>query len=187
MFYIIIALVAFLLLYPFLRFILERMSMICKIKRICRSNGYVWQPSHRGYLFSNFKGRHCDFYVETSDEVYSVKLCGFALKRKMCNFIDETHYSIRNLHFQISYTAHGIQYDTKSKPHWNFKAGCPKEYYVKRIIPVLLMTPVCMNVTYMGEPVGSSDFIGECYFYTVSGFCKRLICKRNSNTIGGEL
>ena len=69
-------LVCLIIFYPFLRFFAKRMAMISHIKHICHRKELRYNANCFGAVLGNFKGQNCNFYIETKDKVYSVKLCG---------------------------------------------------------------------------------------------------------------
>ena len=63
-------------LYPYLRTGVKRVLMVGKLKKFCRENEYMLIPVGRFWMFAHRLGKNCDFYIETPDTVYSVKLFG---------------------------------------------------------------------------------------------------------------
>lgn len=89
--------------------------------------------------------------------------------------MDKTHYAIRALSFQLPHTRNAIKYKVKTKPEYNFKYKIPETYHDKELVPIILMNPTSVNVTYNKSEIGNSDSVGEGFFYTGNGFCEKLI------------
>lgn len=167
--------VCLIILYPFIKFFIKRIILRNNIKRICRLKKFNYKANRSGDVFGNFKGENCDFYIETPDKVYSVKLCGTYFKKNLCDFMDKTHYAIRALSFQLPHTRNSVKYKVKTKPEYNFKYKFSETYHDKELIPIILMNPTSVNVTYNKSEIGNSDSVGEGFFYTRNGFCEKLI------------
>ncbi len=160
--------------YPFMRFFIKRIIMISRIKRICSLKKLKYKANYFGHVLGNFNGKNCDFYIETNDKVYSVKLCGTYWRKDLCDFMDKNHYAIRSLSFQFAHTKNSVKYKVKTKPAYNFRYKFSESYYTKELIPIILMNPTSINVTYNKREIGNSDFVGEGYFYTCYGLCEKL-------------
>lgn len=160
--------------YPFIRFFIKRISLIADIRHICRLKKFRYKANRFGAVFGNFKGKNCDFYIETADKLYSVKLCGTFFRKDLCDFMDEEHYAVRELAFQIAATRHAVRYKVKTKRAYDFKYKSEKAYSEKDLIPIILMNPVPADVTYHMKGIGNGDYIGEGIFYTGKGFCDKL-------------
>jgi len=149
--------------------------MLSNIKHICRLKKFKYKANRLGIVFGNFRDQNCDFYIETHDKVYSVKLCGAYWKKNLCDFMNEEHYAVRALSLQLPATKNAIKYKVKTKPEYNFKYKFSETYYTKELIPIILMNPIAINITYNKREIGNSDFVGEGYFYTCHGFCEKLV------------
>lgn len=168
-----LALLLVFLFYPYARFAWKRISFCIRLKAVCRKRGFMLKPSHLFWLFGNFNGERCDFYVQTFDIVYAVKLCG-GTKKSIIDFVDATHYARCSLHFLLTNAVHSAVPRVKSKKRFDFLYRFPEEAYASRLIPVILMNPVPLKVTDNGRGVGNGDFVEEGYFYNAAGFLKKL-------------
>ena len=110
--------------------------MLFEIKHICRLNSFKYKANHFGVILGNFKWKNCDFYIETPNKVYSVKLCGMYFKMNLCDFRDAEHYAIRTLAFQLPHTKNSIEYKVKTKPAYNFRYRFAETYYTKDNIEI---------------------------------------------------
>lgn len=68
-----------------------------------------------------------------------------------------------------------FKYKVKTKPEYNFKYKIPETYHDKELVPIILMNPTSVNVTYNKSEIGNADSVGEGFFYTGNGFCEKLI------------
>ena len=108
--------ICLIILYPFIRFFIKRIILRNNIKHICRLKNFKYKANRLGDVFGNFKGKNCDFYIETPDKVYSVKLCGTFFKKNLCDFMDKTHYAIRALSFQLPHTSNSVNIKSRQSP-----------------------------------------------------------------------
>lgn len=164
----------------FLRIVAKRILFSFRLKSLCRDKRFNFFSTHRFWCFGWTRRKKCDFLVETSDLIYSVKLIGSWTRRNPFNFIDEEHYSVRNLFFQFSVAAaNQIPYDVKSKSRYDFTSFVPKDLANKRICTIILMSPVSGTVTKSSKvallPVSNGDRVAEGLFYSASSFLKMLV------------
>ena len=177
--YIATSIVAVFILAFFLRIVAKRILFSFRFKSVCRDKSFTFFPTHKFWCLGWTRGKKCDFLVETSDFLYSVKLIGSWSRRNPFNFIDEEHYSVRNLFFQFSVAAaNQIPYDVKSKSRYDFTSFVPKDLADKRICTIILMNPISGIVTRSAEgallPVSNGDRITEGLFYSASSFLEML-------------
>ena len=83
------AIVAIVVALPFARLALRRISCAKKIKGYCKEKGYKIYPTHRLWYFSGNRSERCDLYIETANEVLSVKLFGVSRRRRVLIFKDD--------------------------------------------------------------------------------------------------
>lgn len=165
------ALLLIILLFPFISFLWKRVFLWMKWKVVCKRNGLQWFPTHFFWFLGNFKGGKCDFYVQTPERVYSVKLCG-ASSKTFIDFGDDTHYSRRSIRFHISSVLPVPR--VKRKKEFDFRYHCPENLRTAQIKPIVLMDPMPLKVTYANKEIGNGDFTGEGYFYDRAGFLRLL-------------
>lgn len=162
------------LLYPFERFLWKRICLAAKLKRICKKKDYSLKILNFLFLFSGFKRRQSDFFIETNDTVYSVKCVGIVFKKNYLKFIDDTHYAIRPLAFHLAATAGGVEYSVKGKPKYSFYESVPDSALLKDLVKIVLVCPVPGTLQYNNLNVGNGESIGEALCYTTSSFLKEL-------------
>ena len=90
-------------------------------------------------------------------------------------FVDDTHYAIRPLAFQIAPTALGVGYNVKEKPQYSFFDSIPDSGLSKNLVKVVLVCPVSGTLQYNDLNVGCGESMGEALCYTTSSFLKELI------------
>lgn len=162
------------LMYPFERFLWKRISLLVKIKRVCKKRNYSLKIINHYLLFSGFERKQSDFVIETDDAVYSVKLVGLVFKNNYLKFIDDTHYALRPLTFQLASTAGGIEYSVKEKPEFEFYESVPDGALNKNMVKIVLVCPVPGTLQYNDRNVGSGESIGEAFCCTTSSFIGKL-------------
>ena len=172
-----VSVIALIWIYPYVRFFFKRLWFYSKLMVICHRKKYQIYPTHPFALWGNINGKHCDYYVETEDTVISIKLCGALSKRNFYQFIDSTHFAIKYLRFQFRYgPSLLIEYTPKRKPAWDFQYRYQEQFNGKIFVPVLIMNPISVCITYgpYHFPVSNGTLLDECAFYTGSGFLTRL-------------
>ena len=179
-FFMMIALFFVILLLPHIVFLFKRILLCIKLKMVCKRQGFTLIPTYFFWFLGNFNGGRCDFYVQTSEQVYSVKLCG-APKKTIIDFVDSTQYAKRSLRFHLASTFRYVVPRSKRKKAFDFSYHCPEELRSAQIIPIILMNPMPLNVTYAGKGIGNGDYIVEGYFYNRTGFLQLLKTKNESN------
>ena len=152
-------------------FLFSRLRMKNKLVSCCKKAGAKISFKKHFSVFSRIDGKENDFYVETADCVYSVKLIGFIFKRKSLCFVDETHYSVKKYGFKVfPNAAFGDPYVTKEKSNCNFEAYIPST--TKTVKRIYLMCPVSAIKGNGMREIASGDACGDAYFYTLAEFLK---------------
>lgn len=149
-----VSIVLFVLLIPYIRFVIIRIGAEMKIKRSCKENGYSFHAAHPfPFLFPNNTG--CvDFYVRSDEKrkVYCVKLFGSLRKRQTLYFIDGDKYqfvdeSDRLVNLPVMPVFKWTR-DTplrKLRPI-DYTAGLGDSAYTLHCIPVIMVCPVSFYV-----------------------------------------
>lgn len=178
--YTICAIILFFVLYPYLRIFVKRVIMCLKLKSLCHSSGFVLIPAHRLWFLGRNRGAICDFYIETPDSVFSVKL--FSVKHRLTElrFIpDGKYYTIRYIPI---FNKCSIPIESKKRAivNYNFREKPKNEWYLKDIKNVLLVNPICYNIYYKEmfsnheKVICSGDIIYGMTLYSFSGFRRAL-------------
>lgn len=140
-----IALVAFIVLFPYLRCLCKRIACRGKIQQLCEKKGYALHPNHTLWFLGGKRGTKCDLYIETQNDVYAVKL--FGMKRRLTTLIlmENGEYCIKH----IVGARHALfTWYTKPKalPAYDFHYQSPVNVKDKKLHPILLIHPITMEV-----------------------------------------
>ncbi|MBE6632577.1 MAG: hypothetical protein E7623_07770 [Ruminococcaceae bacterium] len=151
---IIITVTAVIILWPYVRIFLKRLEMATEISKCCKKNGYKLIKNHSLWIFGSKNGNKCDFYVETPNNVYSVKLWGMPnYKTKLC-FTQDGKYYVKGYGIWLLFGGHFVG-GTSSRPrpvsNYDFRSNFREEWYIKNFIPVLLVNPVCADIMKEGK------------------------------------
>ena len=146
--------------FPHFRFFVKRLICKRKIKKLCQKKGYRLHALHLFWFFKNRNSPRCDFYIETPNEVFAVKMFGITKRRCELVFTENGKYFIRSFMAFISYGS-GIRYsfDSKAKPlpDYNFRYNYKEEWEIKTPRRILLVNPVPME--FRRQPQHGSEVI----------------------------
>ncbi len=168
--------------FPYFRIFVKRLLMRHKLRSVCRRKEFALIPAHRLWLFGSRNGRRCDFYIDTPNAVYAVKLFGILRHTNKLVFQRDGRYVIRRHIAFISSIAMSIVYpidsDSKAFPPYNFRYRYRNEWYLKAHRSVLLLSPTCMEVrvaTSTGEKViGNRETFADMTLFSLSGLIGEL-------------
>ena len=99
---------------PYFRFVFKRIKCACLIKKVCKKRKFRSFAVKPLWFFGCKYGKNCDVYIETPNEVYSVKLFGMKKRRSVLLLWEDGRYSVRNFIAVISFGT-AIQYPIDSK------------------------------------------------------------------------
>ena len=156
--YALIGIVAVIALFPYIRCFFKRLKCMYKIKRLCRNKNYKIHATHPLWFLGSKHTKKCDFYIETANEVFAVKLFGMPRRRTILLFKENGEYFIRSF---IAFAPYGsaIRYpiDSKAKPMpvYDFRYKYRDEWEIKTPRRVLLVNPVSME--YKRQPRHSGE------------------------------
>lgn len=179
---IIVPAAALLLMLPFIRCFLKRLSLYFGIKSVCGKQGMTFVPAHPFWIFGNIKSGRCDFHIVGGSILYRVKLAGSISRNNLYSFRNSGIYLVRPLMWAISYTRHAIKYEAKNKRPFDFEYGMRDEWRGHEITDILLFNPAPGGVSISMKDgtmkgIGNGDYTGEAYFYNKTGFLKLLKSK----------
>ncbi|MBQ4628069.1 MAG: hypothetical protein IJB44_03220 [Clostridia bacterium] len=144
-FFIIILSIVFLFVaYPFIRFFIKRLICCLKIKRSCRKNGLKLHAAHFLWFLGLNNSHNCDFYIEASETVLSVKLFGALTKRSEFVFDKDGTYRINELMLRFI-VHHSIK--RNKIPTYNFRYKYKEDWEIKNQENITLINPVPMDVS----------------------------------------
>ncbi len=148
---------------PYFRFVFKRIKCARELKAVCKKRGYRFIKGSALWLFGGKYGRKCDLYIETPNEIYSVKLFGMKKRRSVLLLWEDGRYSVRNFIAVISFGT-AIQYpiDSKAKnlPAYDFRYRFKEEWEIKTPHNILLVNPVSIEFR-RKKPSGAEALLGD--------------------------
>ena len=155
------------------RYVVLRLIFAVKLRTLCRSQGAKLRSTSLFFWLKSINSKNCDFYIETEKSVFSVKLIGFISKKNMICFIDEKHYSRKNMSFQFHGSAFQIEYKTHEMPAHNFRY----KYTADHTLNWAPCYVICPKILKISKADGNSmielcsgDKIGHTAVYEAAGF-----------------
>ncbi len=149
--------------FPFFRFVFKRLKCARQLKAVCKNKDFRIITRNPFWMFGGKHGGKCDLYIETPNEIYSVKLFGMKKRRSVLLLWEDGRYSVRNFIAVISFGT-AIQYpiDSKAKdmPVFDFRYRFKDEWEVKTPHNVLLVNPVSMEFR-RKKASGAEDLLGD--------------------------
>ena len=147
--YALIGIVALIVFFPYIRCFFKRLKCAYKIKRLCRAKEYKIYSTHLLGFLGSKHAKKCDFYIETANEVFAVKLFGMPRRFSILVLKENGEYFIRNFIALISSIGQGIRFPIDSKPKpmpvYDFRYKYRDEWEIKTPRRVLLVNPVSME------------------------------------------
>ena len=163
---VLIVVIAFVALIPYIRCFVKRLIFRSKTKRTCLKKGYRLHTTHAFWYFGSKYSKRCDFYIETDNNVFSVKLFGMPNRRAVLVLKGNDKFFVRRfflLTHAISIVLWPINSKDKKLPSYDFKFGYKDEWENKVFNKVLLVNPVGMQFRYVSNR-GAETMVrdGEC-------------------------
>ena len=163
---------------PYIRCFLKRIAMAVKLYRLCKRRGFRLYGAHLFWIFSSKHSLHCDFYVETRDEVFSVKLFGTLRRGHTLIFTKTGEWFVRKRMILFANTGGALELPTDTKrrpfPQYNFRYRYRTKWEIKTPHRVLLVHPVCHEICLDSKIVGAGDVINDCECYSLSRLMGKL-------------
>ena len=155
-----------------------------------RSSGEgIGYPLQYSWLHTQAR-QNCDFYIETKNEVFAVKL--FCVLKRFSNtliFTDESEYFIRDF-TAIPTLSGGYRLPTNGKINkminYNYRYHYKNEWEIKDPVNVLLINPVPHEIRRQSKNgnetiLGNGDPVHGARIYSLSGFLT--ILERDKNNL----
>ena len=170
--------VLFLCIYPYLRIFIKRIALVIAIKRACKEKGMKLIPMHKTWLLGSIKSGRSDFCVIGKNKVFRVKLASSISPMCFYCFKDKNSYLFKSLRWTLLSHWMSKSYKLKSKRPFDFNIGTREELRKYKSVDILLFYPtpggtfVLENGT--EREIWNGDFTGEALFYTKKGFIELL-------------
>lgn len=169
---------------PFIRFILKRIILVFKLKKLCNKGHLKLYRSNPFWFFGRKNGANCDFYLESEENIYSIKLFNVPKRSYMLVFTEDFKYFFRKILVirGKSYNNDGKQRSMKS---YNFRYKFRNEWELKKLHNILLIHPVCFEIhnRKLNGPeklLGTSDMINGMSIYSLSRLIGHLETNNNA-------
>lgn len=175
-----------LLLLPYVRIFIKRISLYIRLRRICRKRSFRLQGTHFGWLFSPWWYPRHDFVVEGDHTVYAVKLFASKSKtRKLVFTADGSFYWVKRMVLMGRTVPTLAELEIPGSP----RRLPAYDFYVETdtwstacIKPVLLVNPICHEFkreyvetnAKKEELLGSWERLGNLYLCSSNRFLDEL-------------
>lgn len=174
------AAVAVLGLMPVWRCLVKRLSLAGKVKKLCRRKGFKLHKNEVFWLFGGKRGTACDFYIETRESVYAVKLFGMRRNTELI-FHDDGSYHVRHLTAMLvigGYVDLSADGEKKKFPRIDYRYKYHMDWEIKTPRPILLVHPVCREMRYVSDGKSRVLMVGQSFggakVYSLSRFLSDL-------------
>ena len=138
-----LALIALILLIPYARVALKRIIFYIKLRAACKKTDARCYRNKPTWIFSTFKHQTCDFYIETRDAIFSVKLAEAMVRRAEITFTDTLLCYLKSYRWSIlPYLWMSVQPKAYILPDYDFNYKLRENFSAKPIVPVLLILPM---------------------------------------------
>lgn len=133
--------------YRFLRFLFKRIILLAKIKRVCKSQNYGIYGTRPLWFFSTKRTPTCDFYIDTSNTVFAIKLFGVMNRHATLVFTDSREYFVR-IFLGVAHIGGLVPLESKAKklPAYHFRYKYNTDWNIKEPKNILLIHPVCLEI-----------------------------------------
>lgn len=179
--YALIGIVAIIVLFPYIRCFVKRLSCAGKIKKLCREKGYEMHAAHPLWFLGRNHAKTCDLYVETAREVFAVKLFGLPHKNDRLMLKEDGTYFVQRIIPLLSFASASLnKSDSRSRPIpvYHFRHGYRDAWELKTPRRVLLLCPDAdvRRIPRQGAPVtlGVGDRINGMELFSMSHFLRTL-------------
>lgn len=173
-----LGIIVWILVYPYIRCFLKRLRCFFKVKRFCKKRNYKLHGTHCFWFLGSKHNRACDFYIETPDEVYAVKLFAMLRRKSMLIFKEDGTYFIRKFAgvLWIPFFWNG---KLKPLPSYSFRYKYKDEWRRKMLHNILLVNPISMDIFRQAvngyeDAVGLGDELYGMKIYSLSRFLESI-------------
>lgn len=152
----VLGIVIIILCIPYIRLFFKRLSLLFKIKRVCRDKGYALRGKHFLWFLGGKEGKNCDCVIETEKELFAVKLFGMPRRKRVLVFKEKKEFFVRILMLLVEgrffFWIREV-FDGKAKPlpEYDFSLKNKPMLSDKKLRKILLVNPVPMEILLQAE------------------------------------
>ncbi len=147
-----------------------------KIKYICSKKKYRVYPTHRLWFLGSKLSKKCDFYIETENQVFAIKLFGTPRRVSELHVTENGEYFIRSIIGLLGFGgACAVTLDSKKRimPIYDFRYTYVDAWNIKTPRNILLIHPAPLEIrrqpNYGSEViVGAGETINGMEIYSLS-------------------
>ena len=160
---------------PFMRFLLKRINLSRKIHNACNVYNFKMTATHTFWFFGRRGASACDFFIETKNEIISIKLLSVPRKNSILIFDENGTYINRRRRAVGLGSFANVDSSAKRIPDYNFRYCFDSRWEIKTPKSILLINPVCNEILYRKRNghetiLGSGDVVNGMYIYPLSRF-----------------
>ena len=179
----VLAFIALLWLFPFIRIFFKRLSLCRRLTAACKKHGWVLSPAHRFWYFGRKNDARCDVHIVTKHDVYSVKLFAVPYRRSALVFTGGSGYFIRGYLGLLGNTAvmARIPLDGPRQllPHYRFREGFDAAWETRSHHKILLLSPTPFEILRIPKEgkqqiLGAGDLVLDMNVYSLSRLLGRI-------------
>lgn len=173
--------VAFFVVFPYIRCLVKRMICLRKIRQVCRKKQYTLYRTHPLWILGRKGGGICDCYIETPNEIFAVKLFGMPRRLTVLILKESGEYVIRSFLAILPFVRFTFHTKPRRMPDYDFRARYRDAWEIKTPHHILLVHPTSMEIC--RQPlrgaeriVGRGEVVNGMELYALSGFLGALEC-----------
>jgi len=137
--------------FPYIRCFFKRLNLLFKIKRVCKAKGYLFCGTHGLWVLGGKLGKKCDCYIETTEELFAIKLFGMPRRRRVLVFTEKKEYFTRILVGMLLLIRDTFDSKAKPLPEYDFSVKSNAASNEKKLRKILLINPVPMEMLMQAE------------------------------------
>ncbi|MBR2894041.1 MAG: hypothetical protein IKC03_00090 [Oscillospiraceae bacterium] len=165
--------------FPYIRCFIKRIICAVKLTLACKKKNYVLHKTHFLWFLGHKYAEKCDFYIETPDSIYSVKLFGVPKHHHILIFKADGDYFVRSHLYILPFVKHSFDSKPRTLPAYNFRCHFRDEWEIKTPHNVLLVHPVSMEIRLQPNfgsevIVGAGDVVNGMEIQSLSRFLGEL-------------
>ena len=167
----------------YISFFARRCKVYFKLKRKCKEFEATLIGTHPLWFLGRRFGTSNDFYIEIHEKVFSVKLFSINSKRRALFFTENGNYFFRKYLVLIGGFGSRATFTSDSKPRqiptYNFHNHFREEWYIKELIPVLLINPCFLDVRFQttnlkSRSIDAGEILNDMMVMQLSDFIRQL-------------